>query len=314
MRPTAIPTTLLLALACLPLSTRAHAQTLRVDVDMDLEADLEPSPAGPRVDAQVGAGEAAPPVVVVVPLEETAAEDPAPRAVFYEDVPYEDVPYENVPYENVPPPSHVTPATVETPEPRDEDLQGWSAFGAWAEGMDLSSLDFDLSHPEITALAGTQLGPAQGLGTSTVGGVLIGLGLRTEGILRAPELRLILGGGDTGGAWTRVDGSSLEVQTRGLFIVQVEAAMGVQVELGPVVPYVLARASVGGAFLDVNVRDDRLGRLGTEHADALLLQAGIEAGVEIHTHDGLVVGGAFRGSFAGTPSYGGVLSLGFVSE
>ena len=90
--------------------------------------------------------------------------------------------------------------------------------------------------------------------------------------------------------------------------------MGVQVELGPVVPYVLARASVGGAFLDVNVRDDRLGRLGTEHADALLLQAGIEAGVEIHTHDGLVVGGAFRGSFAGTPSYGGVLSLGFVSE
>ena len=300
MRPTAIPTTLLLALACLPLSTRAHAQTLRVDVDMDLEADFEPSPAAPQVDAQVGAREAAPPVVVVIPLEETAAEDPAPRAVFYEDVP---------------PPSHVTPApTVETPEPRDEDLQGWSAFGAWAEGMDLSSLDFDLSQPEITALAGTQLGPAQGLGTSTVGGVLIGLGLRTEGILRAPELRLILGGGDTGGAWTRVDGSSLEVQTRGLFIVQVEAAMGVQVELGPVVPYVLARASVGGAFLDVNVRDDRLGRLGTEHADALLLQAGIEAGVEIHTHDGLVVGGAFRGSFAGTPSYGGVLSLGFVSE
>ena len=75
-----------------------------------------------------------------------------------------------------------------------------------------------------------------------------------------------------------------------------------------------ARYLIEELGIDVNVRDDRLGRLGTEHADALLLQAGIEAGVEIHTHDGLVVGGAFRGSFAGTPSYGGVLSLGFVSE
>ena len=284
MRPTAIS---MMILALLP--RLAAAQTLRVDVEA--EGVL---PAAP-VEATIAVDDGDVPVVVVVPVDEPVEERP------------------QLPAAPPPPPPRaiVTPAAEEEPE---EELQGWVASGGWAEGMELSSLDFDLSSPEVSALAGTRIGPGQGLGNSTVGGVMLGFGMRAEGILRMPELRVLIGGGDTGGSWTRVDGSSLEVQTRGIFVIQLEAAAGLQVELGPVVPYVLGRASIGGAFLDVNVRDDRLGELGTEHPDALLLQAGIEAGVEVRAGDGLAISGAFRGSFAGTPSYGGVVTLGFVGE
>lgn len=288
MRPTAIS---MMILALLP--RLAAAQTLRVDVEA--EGVL---PAAP-VEATIAVDDGEVPVVVVVPVdgpvEETAERPQLPAP----------------PSPAPPPRAIVAPAPEEEPE---EELQGWVAFGGWAEGLELSSLDFDLSSPEVSALAGTRIGPGQGLGNSTVGGVMFGFGMRAEGILRMPELRVLIGGGDTGGSWTRVDGSSLEVQTRGVFVIQLEAAAGLQVELGPVVPYVLGRASIGGAFLDVNVRDDRLGELGTEHPDALLLQAGIEAGVEVRAGDGLAISGAFRGSFAGTPSYGGVVTLGFVGE
>ncbi|MCZ7684235.1 MAG: hypothetical protein M5U28_37830 [Sandaracinaceae bacterium] len=76
-------------------------------------------------------------------------------------------------------------------------------------------------------------------------------------------------------------------------------------------PYVMGRAAVGGAIVDVAVRDQRLGGLGTEHVDAVTLELGIEAGIGFRLTPGLELGLAFRGSFLGNQSLGMLLTLGF---
>jgi len=130
--------------------------------------------------------------------------------------------------------------------------------------------------------------------------------MRARGVLRGPEFRLHVGGGDLRGAFTPVDGvPGLETALRSVIIVRAELAVGLQVELGPVTPWVQAIASAGGAFIDVAVRDERLGDLGTETIDTALLSAGFEVGLDVEVEEGASAGLLFRANLVGAPSLGG---------
>ncbi len=196
------------------------------------------------------------------------------------------------------------------------EITGYSGLGMWMEQMNLGSVGLTLARPEVEALTGVQLGRDwagnQALSGALLGGASLNVGMRAHGFLRGPELRLMVGGGDVGGDWAPAPGvDGLELSVQSVLLVRLEAAIGLQVPLGPVVPYVMGRAAVGGAIVDVAVRDARLGGLGTEHVDATVLELGIEAGVGFRLAPGLEMGVAFRGSFLGAESLGGMLTLGF---
>ncbi|HJL14894.1 MAG TPA: hypothetical protein RMH99_04520 [Sandaracinaceae bacterium LLY-WYZ-13_1] len=335
----------LLFVAVLSFAVPAAAQTLTVEIEAELEGSADPSPApvgrspaapadarpstAPVVESPARTPDGATPVVVVVPPpehdpieERPAAPDPRPRVVA-------------PPAPTVSSHEDVSPRAggPRAPDDRasddrgsddrgsdDPDLEGWGGVGIWADALDLRGLDLTFDDPEIAALDGVRLSPGWAgnapLAAHVAGGARLDLGMRAEGILRGPELRLYVGGGQTDGPFHALPGDpdGLSMAVRSSFLVRLETAMGLQVELGPVVPYVLAKASVGGIVLDVAVRDDRLGELGTESVDAPLLELGVEAGVGLRPLPGVEVDLAFRGSFVGTPSYGGVVSFVFHAE
>lgn len=201
-------------------------------------------------------------------------------------------------------------------EPDDAGIHGYSGLGLWVDQMNLRSAELTLSRPEVEALTGVRL-DSQWAGSAplehaVIGGVGVHVGMRAHGYIRGPELRIMVGGGDVAGGWAPAPGvDGLELSVQSVFLVRLEAVLGVQFPLGPVVPYVMGRAAVGGAIVEVGVRDERLGGLGTEHVDALVLELGIEAGVGFRLAPGLELGVAFRGGFLGAESLGGMVTLGF---
>lgn len=219
-----------------------------------------------------------------------------------------------------PPPVYGAPSAPPAPPPADEDvpIEAWGGLMLNVEGMDLTGLSLDLSDPEVAALSGLSLGPDWGgraaMSEVITGGVAIHAGMRAAGFLRGPELRLGLGGGEIDGepVPVQVDGFSLAVQS--VFYLRAELALGLQLPLGPVTPYVVATGSVGVAFLDVAVQEGRLGGLGTETLEAGLFAAGLEAGVDVEIEDGCALGFAFRGSFVGAPSLGGAFRVSWGGE
>lgn len=300
----------------------AYAQTLTIEVEASVSAEPAPVLIVPR--GSVDEADPLPvvprPVVIVPPLE---ADERDPR---WTDPRWTDPrrtdPRPIDPRVSALPPAPTVSAAAPDPEPHDDDeVQGYVAFGLWLESMDLSGLDLSMRSPEIVALAGTHLsrdwvGNAP-LRRATVGGASIALGMRAGRYFRGPELRVLFGGSDAEGPWAAApsgpDGLTLSV--RSAFMVRVEAAMGLQLPLGPVTPYVLGRAAAGAAWVDVAVEDARLGALGTETVEAEVLELGIEAGIEVHpSDDGFIMGFAFRGSFLGTPSLGGMITVGFAGE
>jgi len=106
----------------------------------------------------------------------------------------------------------------------------------------------------------------------------------------------------------------MELAVQSIFLLRTELALGLQVELGPVTPYVQAIASAGGAWIDVSVRDANLGGLGTETIETALFGVGLEAGIDIAVDEGMSVGFAFRANLLGTPSLGGALRVLFGGE
>lgn len=313
-----------LALLALLAPAPAAAQTLTVDVEA---TGAEPVPARASIEAEVelveprraeeparpSYGEGAPPVVVVVPpLEDVPAAAPAPapsRAATPAPAPALAVVATPAP----------APAPAAEPEPEEDDLQGGSQLALLVEQMDLGGMQLDFHDPELGFLEGLALSPGfegqEDLRRMVTGGASLGVGMRVERILRGPELRLQLGGASVDQlAYHPLPGApdGIEAAIERSFYFRLEAALGVQVELGPFVPYALARAAVGGVWVDVAVRDRELGDLGTETVDGTLLQLGLEAGAELRVVEGLRIGAAFRGSFLGTPSLGGAITLGWV--
>lgn len=271
----------LLSLLVAPL---AEAQTLTVELEAVVE-DTAPAAPAPA------------PVVVVRPdVADARVAPPAPP----------------------PAPVYETAPAAPAPAEPEEDIEAWGGIMIDVEGMDLSGLSLDLGDPEVAALAELSLGPdwagRDAMTEVVTGGIALHAGIRAGGFFRGPEIRLGLGGGDIEGepVPVQVDGFALAVSS--IFYLRAELALGFQLPLGPVTPYVVATGSVGVAFLDVDVQEGRLGSLGTETVAAGLFGAGLEAGVDVEIDDGTALGFAFRGSFVGTPSLGGAFRVSWGGE
>ncbi len=331
-----------LSLAALLLWPAAvHAQTLTVDVEttgsepiratLEAEVSIERGDEARAVErSALEAGEAPPVVVVVPPLEEPRATrpivdarlaPPAPAPVAPAPPPVVAAPTVAAP--TVPTSTVAAPTaavTAPTPEEEDDDEEPRLALsvGLIVDALDLRGLDLDFHDPEIAALQGLRLSPnfagRDALESHVVGGASIGVGMRSLGILRGPELRIQLGGGSQEGSAAQhpllgaPDGLTAAITHS--FFVRLETALGLEADLGPVLLYVVGRGAVGGIWIDMAVHDRALGRLGSETLDAALLELGAEAGIEIRLGDDLPrLSAAARGSFLGTPMWGGTLSL-----
>ncbi len=214
------------------------------------------------------------------------------------------------------PPAPSSAPIVAAPQREENDeLAGYSGLMLWGEQMNLSGSALTFRNPEIQAVSGLVLdaewaGQAA-LREQTLGGMGIAIGMRGFEYLRGPELRLMFGGGEMDGVYRPTTMEGIDVALESAFTFRVEAAVGLQVPLGPVVPYLLARAAVGAVWLDVGVRDARLGELGTETLDMTTLELGIETGLGFRLGEGFEMGVAFRGSFLGNESLGGLVTLAF---
>lgn len=207
--------------------------------------------------------------------------------------------------------------TAPPSEPEHPELEGSVFVGLALEGIDTSDLRLTADAPEIRALEGLTLEPGwAGLGPDAqlFGSLAFGVGMRAHGYLRGPELRVFLGGGSADGPWTPAQGTDLELSMRGAFIARGELAVGLQLPLGPVTPYALLRAGVGGAWLSIDVRDERLGELGTESFHTLLADVGVDVGMDVEFGEGTTLGFVVRGNFLGAESFGGMMTLGFHGE
>jgi opacity protein-like surface antigen len=205
---------------------------------------------------------------------------------------------------------------VAAPQPEEEDEPAaYVGLTLWGEQMNLSGSELTFRAPEVQAVTGLVLGTdwagQEALREQSLGGLSLAIGMRGFEFLRGPELRLMFGGGEMDGDYLPTTQEGIDVALQGALTFRLEAAIGLQVPLGPVVPYVLARAAVGAVWLDVGVRDARLGELGTETLDMTTLELGMEAGLGFRVCEGVELGLAFRGTFLGNESLGGMVSLGF---
>jgi hypothetical protein len=230
-----------------------------------------------------------PPVVVAAPAVTSTPLEPAPS----------------------PPPAPVAPAEPTPAEP----VRGYSGLTAVVDVLQLGHHELAFGNPEIAALHGLRLdrewaGNASLRGV-TVGGVALAFGIRPHPFVRGPELRVSVSGGEIDGAWTAGGPQGFELSLRSLTAVRFETAFGLQLPLGPVVPYAMVRGSVGAAWIDVQVRDARLGVLGTETVEVGLHELGLETGLAVRTGDGFELGFALRASFLGTESLGAAFGFGF---
>ncbi|MBX3275147.1 MAG: hypothetical protein KF729_33085 [Sandaracinaceae bacterium] len=270
------------ALASLLFAPAARAQTLTIELEAELEA---PPPARPD----------APAVVIVRPEHDARV---APTPVVYD-------------------------APVATPAPAStsgSDPELWGGLSLHLEGMDLSGLDLRFGRPRVEALGGLALGAdwsgRERLREVFTGGASLHLGMRAGGFLRGPELRFGLGGGQLaeadGLAAQGADGFTFA--PRSVFFLRAELAIGLQLPLGPVTPYLVATGSVGVAWVDLEVREARLGGLGTETIEAGLFGAGLEAGLDVTVDRGMAMGFALRATFAGAPAIGGAYRVSWGGE
>jgi hypothetical protein len=203
--------------------------------------------------------------------------------------------------------------------PHESDFDASISLGIWVEMFSLDELELTIRDPEIAALAGMQLGGWQGMSALTgpvLTGGMLSFGMRMDGWLRGPEVRLMFGGTEVESPWTRAPGSDLELSIRNAMAFRGELALGVQAPLGVFRPYLAARVSIGAAFVDVAVRDDRLGELGTENMAEVLAEVGGEAGFAFEITEGLELGLAARAAINqhGGESYGGMMTLNVIGD
>jgi len=279
-------TTSLLLLASLT-PGRADAQTLTIEVEAAVDAPSAPTP------------ERASEAIVVVRPDGDA----------------------RIP---MPPVERISEPSVQRSSNLDDDevpVEGWGHLAFFADRMDLADLDLSFgSNPEIEALAGVNIGRdwegRAALENAITGGVTLGLGMRAAGYFRGPDIRFSIGGGELGGPFAPAQGTpdGFELSIQSIFFVRVEMALGLQIPLGPVTPYVVGIGSVGVGLIEVDVRDARLGGLGSETMEAGLFSAGFEAGIDVEVDDGLELGFAFRANVVGTTSMGGLFRIGFGGE
>lgn len=188
-------------------------------------------------------------------------------------------------------------------------------FAGFVDALDLGSLDMQFGETSVAALSGLSLGSAP-FRSVTAGGLSLNLAPRLWSILRFPELRLTLAGGSFDLPFMQVAGApgSLAVQPESLFLFRLEVAGGLQWELGPVVPYVLARCGLAYYSITSSVRHDDIGDIGTEYAEAATFEAALDVGVNFRVHENIEIGAAWRHQLYGPAGDGVSFSLTFVGR
>lgn len=196
-----------------------------------------------------------------------------------------------------------------------DELKAYVSAALEAEVMDLTGAALTFGDPEIAALKGHSLASdaLQGSGLEETGlaGISLAVGVRGFRFLRGPELSFHYSGGGGNGEEFRPSGiDGLELALGSVETLRMAVAVGVEVALGEVVvPYLLGRAGFGVAFIDVEVREDRLGALGTETLERGILELAMEAGVGFRPKPGIELGLMVRGNLLGTQSFGGAFTV-----
>lgn len=211
-----------------------------------------------------------------------------------------------------PSPPPPTPAPSEETE---EDVRVYTALGMWGEAIDLSGRELAFGDPEIQAVRGLRLGGDwagnAALREQPLMGGSLTVGLRVLEFIRGPEVRLMLGEGSRDSyfyAPTSVPGIDVKVQSALLF--RGELAVGLQLPIDFFVPWVLARASLSAAWIDVGVQHSELGYLGSERVEISAAELGFEAGAGFRINRHLELSIALRRSFLGAEAWGVSVSIG----
>jgi hypothetical protein len=209
------------------------------------------------------------------------------------------------------------------PEPRvpiwadwREDEDGpFATFGLFADTMTLRGLDLGVDGAEIEALRGQALTLPGNELRLTTGGFVMGAGYRPRPWLRAPEVRLYVGGGPIhDSSFTQVTGGSgLSMRPDHVFTARGELLVGFQPRLGDWFrPFILGRVGYSGYFITAQVRDDELGGLGTERINNGRFEGGFEAGAAFRLSDSLQLSGAYRATWAQDGTHGHGIYVGLV--
>lgn len=301
-----------LTLLLLTVPSAASAQTLTVEIEGEILTEAAPPTAQIEV-AVVGASPTPlEGVVLIRPLEDEPVSAPpsAPiRAAVQPRV--------------VPPtprsiPVHVSPGNQVEGHSLGPDVEGSFRMGLTVESLDFGSHSLRMGSPEIEALSGTELDRDwqndHAFEVPPLVGFELGFGMRSHGLLRGPELRFGVFGSEIDGVAGPAPGGGFDLRVTDLVGVRAELAVGLQADLGPVIPYVQGRLIGGVVFVDVDVAHDGLGGLGTETIEVGFGQLGVEAGMDVEIEDGISLGVAYRGAWIGPESHGGVATFSFHGE
>ncbi|NCQ59074.1 MAG: hypothetical protein GW913_00210 [Myxococcales bacterium] len=215
-----------------------------------------------------------------------------------------------------------TPDATPDPEPEAEptfferalhEATGYHMLiGFFVDQVDPGQMSLRFRHPEVSALAGTRLSPAQvrGRHMSLSGGVVFAHTYRPTPWLRLPEVRMYLGGGSIrDGGTSFASDANLQVTPDHTFTARFELGVGVQLPLGPVTPYAMIRGGRSRYAINVRIADGSLGALGSERLTGGVWEAGVEAGVETIVQGNIWLSLAYRRGLVGPTGNGAMLFL-----
>lgn len=298
------------------LPAAASAQTLTVEIEGEILTEASPPTA--QVEAAVAPAETPlDGVILIRPVEDEPVPAPSPAPVVQVPPTPRVVPVASDDVHSIP--AHVSH------EVRGEDLSlGPEAEWSFRMGITLESLDFGshqlrLDMPEVAVLAGTELDRGwqseNAFEVPPLVGFELGFGMRSHGLLRGPEVRFGVFGSEIDGVTGPAPGNgAFDLTVTNLLGLRAELAIGLQADLGPVIPYVQGRLIGGVAFVDVDVVHDGLGGLGSERIGVGFAQLGVEAGMDVEIEDGISLGVAYRGAWIGPESHGGVATFSVHGE
>ncbi|RLB46768.1 MAG: hypothetical protein DRJ42_26915 [Deltaproteobacteria bacterium] len=243
-----------------------------------------------------------------------------PRILTVRQPPRAPGPAELIVYEEAPPETrvivvHALPVPEPTPFPVDAEAQAehesiaWSRWGIFVEELSLSSLGLAFSDPEVNALEGSTAPVAEPWGSPIVGGFHFGGGARPLPWLRLPEFSLSIGGGAPDGEWVPMGEGDFQARLTSMVLLRAEVAGGVEVDLGPLRPFAMARIGVAGYFVDVDVVHGELGSLGTETLSSAQFETGFDVGVAFRIGEDVHLTATWRETFGDSRWRGGLIGL-----
>ncbi|MBW2464490.1 MAG: hypothetical protein JRH11_22775 [Deltaproteobacteria bacterium] len=288
----ALFTTLLMLLVS-PLAASAQEADAQADVQVDVQV----------VSVVGGSGDPTEPRILAV---RQPHRDPGPtELVVYED-PLPETPVIIVHALPVP---DLTPLPVEPGAQAEHESIAWSRWGIFIEELSLSSLGLTFSDPEVNALEGSRAPIAEPWGSPIVGGFHFGAGARPLPWLRLPEFSLSIGGGAPDGEWVPMGEGDFHARLTSMVLLRAEVAGGVEVDLGPIRPFALARIGVAGYFVDVDVVHGELGPLGTETLSSAHFETGFDVGVAFRLSEDVHLTATWRETFGNSRWRGGLIGL-----